>query len=123
MKILFDTLSTDADRQVMFYVSQPVELGFWGGDNADKVEIKALLVDPSDPHFQLKGCDVATAQYVPSPIAEMDYAVCGKEKKLTPDERLIYINRVGWYKAKYIGTGIGSSIVNMEERKQDCECC
>jgi len=121
VKILFDTTSTDT--AVMFFVAEPVEIRFWGGDNGDSINIYALLVDASDPQFQLSGCDVATAQYVPSPIAEMQYNVCGKDKKLTPSERMIYITRTGWYKAVYTGTGIGDSIVDMDERSQICECC
>ncbi len=130
MKILFDTTKTEDDRDVMFFVSEPVEVSFWGGENGDSINFFALLVDASDPQFQLKGCTVVDAQYVPSPIAEMEYVVCGKAvklKKVSSDAeqntRMIYITRTGWYRATYQGSGIGTSIVSMEERKQTCGCC
>lgn len=123
MKILFDTSSKDTEREVMFTVDKPIEIRFWGGDNGDKIQIYALLVDPSNPQFQLQGCEVKSAQYVPSPIAQMEFVVCGKKKLVDVDERMIYISRTGWYKAVYTGTGIGESIVDMEERNQTCECC
>jgi len=123
VKILFDTTSVATERSVMFFVANPVELRLWQGDAGDVVQIWALLVDSADPRFQLSGCDVVSAQYVPSPIAEMQYAVCGKLKELTTTDRMIYITRPGWYKAIYVGSGIGDSIVDMEERNQVCECC
>lgn len=122
MNILFDVNSTEDQRSVTFSVTSGIELRLWGGHDNDKVKIYALLVDTSNPQFQLQGCKIYNYQYVATPLAEMEYACFGKPKVLSASERMIYITRPGWYKAVYEGVGIGESIVDFEEGSP-CECC